>query len=137
MSYSEIESLIKAEQMRQKKSFIDTDDIDKYIFKIKSNAEFITHYTSGQCAGFIAFYCNEPTKKIAFITLVLLAPEFRGKGLASNLINYVIEHCKKNKFEKCSLEVRKDNLSAIKLYEKHGFKIKQDCDAKLLMSISF
>jgi ribosomal-protein-alanine N-acetyltransferase len=136
MSFLEIEALIKAEQIRQDKSFIETDDINKFISKIKNNAEFIAHYTSGQCAGFIAFYCNEPSKKLAFITLVLLAPEYRGKGIASSLINYVIEYCKKNKFKKCSLEVRKDNFSAIKLYEKHGFEIKKDSNTKLLMSVT-
>lgn len=137
MSFSEIESLIRAEQKRQQNRFVETDNLNEYLLKIKNSAEFITHYSSGQCAGFIAFYCNDPTKELAFITLVLLAPEYRGQGLASSLINYTLEHCKTNKFKRCGLEVRKDNHSAIKLYKKHEFKIEKDCNEKLLMSVTF
>lgn len=135
MSFVEIKALIRSEQKRQHNRFIETDDLNSYLLKIQNNAEFITHYITGQCAGFIAFYCNDEAKELAFITLVLLAPEFRGRGLAKNLINYTLDYCKKNGFKKCGLQVRKDNFSAIKLYEKCGFIIESDNDEKILMSI--
>lgn len=137
MSFVEIKSLIKAEQKRQQNRFIETDDLNSYLLKIQNNAEFITHYIAGQCAGFIAFYCNDEAKELAFITLVLLAPEFRGRGLAKNLINYTLEYCSKNGFKKCRLQVRKDNCSAIKLYENCGFITESYNDEKILMSVAF
>lgn len=134
MNTKDIQGLIKAEQKKQKNRFIETNDLDDYLVKIQNNADFITHYSSGQCAGFVSFYCNDPSRKLAFITLVLIAPEFRGKGLANLLIDYTLEFCKKNGFKKCELEVREDNLAAIKLYQNCGFKVESKNKGKLLMS---
>jgi ribosomal protein S18 acetylase RimI-like enzyme len=134
MSFFDMHSLIKAEQERQGNLFVETENLDAYLDKIQKNAEFITHYSAGECAGFVAFYCNDKNKKNAYVTLVLLAPEFRGKGIASSLIRYTLEYCKNNKFEKCELEVRKDNYSAIRLYEVSGFGIERLVDERLVMS---
>lgn len=134
MSFLDIQTLIKTEQERQAGLFVETENLNAYLDKIQNNAEFITHYSAGKCAGFVAFYCNDKNKKNAYVTLVLLAPSFRGKGIASSLIRYTLEYCKNNKFEKCELEVRKDNYSAIRLYEICGFRIERVVAERLVMS---
>lgn len=136
MSFTDVKALIEVEQERQKNTFIETEDLNAYLVKIQSNAEFIIHYASGQCAGFVAFYCNDTTKDLAFITLVLLAPQFRGRGLAKSLINYTLDYCRINGFKKCGLNVRKDNHSAINLYESCGFEVKSENNEKLLMVVT-
>ena len=118
MIFKSIEDLIKLEQERQNGLFIETDNLDSYLMKIKNNADYVTHCKFNKCKGFVAFYCNDPTKEFAFITLVLLSPEFRGKGLASNLIRYTLQYCKDNGFRKCGLNVKKDNFSTF-LYKFH------------------
>ncbi len=62
--------------------------------------------------------------------------EFRRKGYGKLLLNFAINYFKKNNVKIISLEVREDNLAAIKLYESHGFikqrvisKYYKDCDA--------
>lgn len=135
MRCREIKDLVNAEQKRQKNNFIKTDNIDRYLLKIQKYAEIITHYKSGQCAGFIAFYCNDKNKKIAFITLFLIDPQFRGEGVANSLMSYTLFFCKTRGFEKCKLKVRKDNHVAIKFYENFGFKLERYIDENLLMSI--
>lgn len=134
MSFIEIQKLIKDEQKIQSNHFIDTTDLDEYLIKIQNNAEFITHYSEGRCAGFVAFYCNDKQKHLAFITLVLLAPEFRGNSIARDLILYALSFCKRRKFQKCGLEVRKGNYSAIKLYESCGFNVERETIDSLIMS---
>ena len=56
-----------------------------------------------------------------YITNIAVLPQYRGKGIGSALLEYVISHCKNN-LEFISLEVRISNNKAISLYEKFGFE---------------
>ena len=48
--------------------------------------------------------------------------EYWNKGIGSQLLLEIIKFAKDNAFEVIDLQVRSDNLSAIHLYEKFGFK---------------
>lgn len=48
--------------------------------------------------------------------------EYWNKGIGSQLLLNVINFAKENSFEVIDLQVRSDNLPAIHLYEKFGFK---------------
>ncbi len=48
--------------------------------------------------------------------------EHWNKGIGSQLLNEIINFAKENSFEIIDLQVRSDNLAAIHLYEKFGFK---------------
>ena len=48
--------------------------------------------------------------------------EYWNKGIGSQLLLAIIHFAKENAFEVIDLQVRSDNLSAIHLYEKFGFK---------------
>lgn len=56
------------------------------------------------------------------ITNVAVLPEYRNKGVATLLINRMIEVCKCSEINSITLEVRQSNYEAINLYEKFGFK---------------
>ncbi|QQZ37590.1 GNAT family N-acetyltransferase [Pseudomonas sp. SK2] len=118
----EIDWLVKAEQVAQCGRFIQGVSVDEYLNKIKKSAEFLTHSINGQCAGFVAFYCNDQRGKQAFITLLLVAPDFRGQKVASALLGGVFSLSRSRGFHTCQLEVDIDNCAAIKLYEKFGFR---------------
>lgn len=49
---------------------------------------------------------------------------YRKKGIASLLLEFMIEVCKNNKTKNITLEVREDNNPAIQLYQKYGFQKK-------------
>ena len=55
------------------------------------------------------------------ITNIAVLPEYRNKGIASMLINKMIEICKCSEIDRMTLEVRKSNIPAINLYKKFGF----------------
>lgn len=55
------------------------------------------------------------------ITNVAVLPEYRNRGIASMLINKMVEICKCSEIQNMTLEVRQSNLPAINLYEKFGF----------------
>lgn len=132
-----IKELILLEQNKQNGMFILDQNINEYFIKLEKNAEFITHCKNSELAGFVAYYCNDPNKNSAFITLVLISDGYRGTGLASNLIQYVVHFCAAKGFKECSLEVLKNNEAAINLYKKLGFTIKHELDKTYLMNISF
>jgi ribosomal-protein-alanine N-acetyltransferase len=136
MSFSDVKTLILEEQGRQLGSFIDVSDIEDYFLKLKNNAEFSMHYSGDELAGFVAFYCNDESKDMSFITLVLLDLEYRKIGLASSLIKYTLEFCKLKGFNRCGLEVKKENYLAIRLYEKIGFEVQEDLGSKFFMCVS-
>ncbi len=55
------------------------------------------------------------------ITNVAVLPNHRNKGIATMLIEKIIEVCKCSEIESMTLEVRESNLTAINLYTKFGF----------------
>ena len=59
----------------------------------------------------------------ARITDIGVFPEYRGRGLASTLIKYCINHALINNKSKIVLDVEMTNESALKLYDGLGFEI--------------
>jgi len=73
----------------------------------------IDHTIASYCVVFIR-------KKYVRIYNIATNPDFRGKKVASTLLEHIISQT--YGLEYISLEVRKDNIVAIALYEKYGFK---------------
>ena len=53
---------------------------------------------------------------------IVVDKTYRGNGYAKYLLQELVNICKFNNSNKIFLEVRNDNFSAIKLYEKFGFE---------------
>ena len=56
------------------------------------------------------------------ITNIVVKKDYRKNGIGNILLNKLISLAKENKKTKIILEVNENNISAIKLYEKNGFK---------------
>ncbi|MDE6565697.1 MAG: ribosomal protein S18-alanine N-acetyltransferase [Clostridia bacterium] len=56
------------------------------------------------------------------ITNIAVLPEYRGLGYGKMLVSEIIKQAQINNIDKIFLEVRSSNITAIKLYEKCGFK---------------
>lgn len=59
---------------------------------------------------------------IARIYSIAVLKKHRNKGIAKELINKAIDICKTKGYTEITLEVKEDNLKAIKLYNNLGFK---------------
>ncbi len=46
----------------------------------------------------------------------------RRKGIGNKLLNYLVEKYQDNNIKNITLEVKEDNIAAINLYKKYGFK---------------
>lgn len=80
--------------------------------------------------NYIAFLNDEPVGYLSCncildeceLIKVIVDKKFRHKGIGGELIKCLINFANSEKMSKIFLEVRKDNINAIKLYEKFGFQ---------------
>lgn len=82
-------------------------------------ARFYVLRDSKRLLGYIGAnnICNE-----VYVTNVAVSEECRGKGYGQKLVNHLIKQSETERAFFITLEVRKSNENAIKLYEKCGFK---------------
>lgn len=80
-------------------------------------------YIVAECGGLVVGYAGVwRVEDEGHITNVAVLPEYRGKRIASSLLEEMFDICGKNGIVDYTLEVRVSNFPAISLYEKHGFE---------------
>lgn len=95
-------------------------DIDEFIRKIILKADLIIRYSSeGNIIGLTVLYCNNFSERKAYISLVGVLRNYRGKGIAKNMIENAILIAKKRHFFRIGLH--SNNKKAQKLYRQLGF----------------
>jgi len=85
-------------------------------------------FSGGKLTGSVMVYWDEDAnlksdKKTAFTEQIFVLPEYRNKGIASYLINKALLHLKIKGIDKVFLEVKTNNLSALSIYIKLGYKV--------------
>jgi ribosomal-protein-alanine N-acetyltransferase len=74
-------------------------------------------------AGFIIAQVEiEKETLCGHIITVNVSPNYRRKGVASRMLKETEEILKEKGIRECHLEVREDNLVALKLYQKSGYQ---------------
>ena len=101
---------------------LDEKAIGELSKKISEHAIMAAAIVNNETVGFAAYYRNDAATKTAYISVVVIDPEYRGMGLGTEIIKNVIDDCDKNGYERIRLEVDKNNQKAIRLYQKFGFK---------------
>lgn len=79
-------------------------------------SKYLVYIYDNKVIGFCYYYEIYDKLEISYI---FVSPEYRNKKVASKLMKYLIDN-NNNKYN-ITLEVRKDNVSAIGLYKKFGF----------------
>lgn len=72
-------------------------------------------------AGYALLLFNQATQ-LSRLYSIAVSPDFRGRGIAERLLILCEKSAVERGYITIRLEVREDNLAAIKIYEKHGFK---------------
>lgn len=79
---------------------------------------------AGYCSYYLKPYLSlKGFEKQSVISSIAIDRNFRGKGFAERLLKSSIEEMKVNGISSILLYVNIDNLPAIKLYEKIGFRV--------------
>ena len=92
----------------------------RYLITI-ANSNCLAETINEKIRGFIIVLYSKG-KNVAGIETLNVDPEFRGKGIGRKLINAAEEDMYSKFIKKIRLEVSVGNISAIKLYERLGFK---------------
>ncbi len=95
--------------------------IAAYAQKLADNAIRFEAWDKGVVVGLVAAYCNDALRRAAFVTSVSVMRDWQGKGVARHLVQSCIEQAKKLGFARIELEVNRDNVPAILMYENLGF----------------
>lgn len=82
------------------------------IYKANANIHFYIYYSDEEIVGYMSFKEDEDYYEIYNIAV---KEKFRKRDIATQLLNMIRE-------KNCYLDVRDDNIQAIKLYEKNGFR---------------
>ena len=85
-----------------------------------NNARFYVALCDGVVAGYIG--AHNVVGEV-YITNVAVSSSFRKNGIGSALVNHLLGESAKENADFVTLEVRKSNENAIKLYEKTGFSV--------------
>jgi ribosomal protein S18 acetylase RimI-like enzyme len=111
-------------------------DIRTYAQKLYHRAVRFEAWLGEELVGLVASYCNELDKGKAFVTSVSVLPECQGQGIAGRLLRQCIEHVRNLGFSQLQLEVNFCCLTAVALYQKHGFKTLRSRGSTLTMGMS-
>lgn len=93
---------------------------DELIKTLESNP-YVKLYTYSVDKNIVAFIQYEDIYDRFELDNIYVLEEYRNKGIASILIEFMINDGKNKKITNITLEVREDNVKAINLYKKYGF----------------
>lgn len=88
-------------------------------------------------SGYVAFYANNVSTKLGYISIIVVKKECQGKGIGSFLFSHVVDHLKEKNFLGLQLEVAKGNKKALNFYLKKDFAIIEERATSYLLQLLF
>jgi len=110
---------------------IEIECFEREAFTKQQIAHLLTDYNSislvakvnGEIIGFIiGMVYFERNSLVGHIFTIDVSPTYRRKGIAQRLLQEIEKIFKEKGVKACHLEVREDNIAALSLYQKLGYK---------------
>jgi ribosomal-protein-alanine N-acetyltransferase len=98
---------------------IDTKDITECDIVNNPFNKYFVYCDNDQIVGFISYAVIYDRSELNYI---VVKNECRSEGIASNLMQFMINDCCNSNCINITLEVMENNIKAINLYCKYGFK---------------
>lgn len=109
-------------------------DLNEYGLKLKNNATNFEAWDRDKLVGIVSAYMNNFDEKKAYISMVCVDKNYSGKGVSRRLMHDFINEASRLGFGESSLEVHKQNKSALALYQSLGYHVlKEENDALFLV----
>lgn len=113
-----VENCKKEELKTTFPQYFDTTSVNKNEFD-NSFTQIYLYKENNKIVGFISY---DLIYERCELTQIEVLEQYRNKSIASNLLTHMINDCYTNNIINITLEVRIDNIIAINLYKKFGFK---------------
>lgn len=110
-------------------------NLSDYSEKLSKCASFLIVKCKLEFIGVIAFYTNTEKSEL-YIPFLCVKAMYRRMGIGDLLMTNMCDYANKHR-QTISLEVRNDNIGAIKLYQKYGFRIIKSGNIKSYMTRKF
>jgi len=104
----------------EKKSY--PDPWSQNLFERELQIKFSNFFAAVEDHEIAGYICLWTVSDEGHLTNITVKEKFRRKGLGSKLMKYIINISSAMKIKNIFLEVRASNYSALKFYEKFGFK---------------
>lgn len=119
-------------------SFANDDSLVQFAKKQLEFGHFLVAYQKDEPCGYICFYSNDQETKTAFVSVIAVSGYGIGRGrLFSELISGAVRIAVREGMELVMIQVDRENLHAIRIYEKLGFEyIDEENEMGVLMRIS-
>ena len=72
-------------------------------------------------------------KDVAWISMLVVQDKFKHQGVGKFVVEFAIQYLKQRSYKQVKLHTTKDNLVAIRLYNKYGFRIVGKSKAEITM----
>lgn len=95
-------------------------NIEVYYTKLKKYSTFIICKHENRIVGMLLMYNNNFIERHAYITFVAVLAEYRGRGIATRLLELSFINAKEHNMNSIGLDTNNDD--AIRLYKDVGFK---------------
>jgi ribosomal protein S18 acetylase RimI-like enzyme len=96
-------------------------DIRGYANRLATRSTRFEAWHQAELVGLVAAYFDGAEDRSGFITSVSVLRQWNRMGIASRLISQCVERARESGLERVRLEVGRDNLAAITLYERMSF----------------
>ncbi|MGQ1908548.1 GNAT family N-acetyltransferase [Marinifilum sp. RC60d5] len=114
-----------------------TVNLEEYSDKIYKNSITFEAWHNKILVGLIATYFNDKQKINSFITNVSVLKKFNGRGIAGELMKACMAYAQKESFKEIQLEVNKNAIEAIHIYEKFGLQKHCIKNQNIIMKYNF
>ena len=99
--------------------------------RMLGTGKYFGHFTDGMLTGIAGVHVYSESYRIAALGNIATHPDFRGRKTAYKLTSYLCNDLKKT-VDLIGLNVKSDNLAAIRCYENVGFEITSRYDECLV-----
>ncbi|MCI5585091.1 MAG: GNAT family N-acetyltransferase [Lachnospiraceae bacterium] len=106
--------------------------IEQFALKLSQKATVSVKYEGNHIMGMVIGYTHNTPDEKSYISYVIVGRQYRGKGIAVELINDYFAYAKKQQLKSVWLKTTVENVIARKLYEKVGMKLMETSDGLVI-----
>ena len=98
-------------------------DLEEMAKKFTAFGTVIELIEDGVRKGYAGFYHNDRKLGRAFLSMIVVLPEYQGRGCGSRILAETEHECIDDGMKILAVDVRTDNQRAVKFYEERGFTV--------------